>query len=381
MGASAWSNGGYSADLENPDYGTHDWIADMALTLQTYDVSFLEGTYHTDYLVGTEAPDNPEFIGDSTYHHIYYYSSGALQDDSGAERADAMYIAALDRLEAGDFSVAAYYIGAMTHYVSDMGVFGHTMGAYTDWGAEVHHADYEEEFEDRLDSLVLPSGIPLGNSTAYDAALGLAHDITFGAGDIMPNIWMDSNYDWYDGVFEDSAMASLHAAVSAVASAINNLMFEAGYEPPEEPEPEPDPVPEPEPEPTAPTEPARPETYLEDGAVVLIWGIPLDDGGASIIEYIIYRGNTTDSRAKVATVSSITLKWTDGSAEAGHTYYYWVAARNSVGTSDLSDVATATVPADESQDLLFVAIVSGLVAALASGGALAYRRARKGPRR
>jgi hypothetical protein len=28
---SGWSNGGYSANPSNPDYGTHDWIAEHAL--------------------------------------------------------------------------------------------------------------------------------------------------------------------------------------------------------------------------------------------------------------------------------------------------------------------------------------------------------------
>jgi len=28
---SAWSNGGYSSDPSNPDYETHDWIAQHAL--------------------------------------------------------------------------------------------------------------------------------------------------------------------------------------------------------------------------------------------------------------------------------------------------------------------------------------------------------------
>jgi len=28
---SGWSNGGYSAAPANPDYGTHDWIAEHAL--------------------------------------------------------------------------------------------------------------------------------------------------------------------------------------------------------------------------------------------------------------------------------------------------------------------------------------------------------------
>lgn len=89
--AQAWSNGGYSSDPQNPDYGTHDWIAEMALTLQSEDVNFLSITYHTNYLLGTEAPDNPAYIGDSYYHHVYYYSDGALQDDKSADRASDMY--------------------------------------------------------------------------------------------------------------------------------------------------------------------------------------------------------------------------------------------------------------------------------------------------
>src|SRR5512137_1896218 len=78
--ADAWGNGGYSSDQTNPDYGTHDRIADLALTLTLQNVSFLKSTYHTQYLLGTEAPDNPEFIGDSTNHHFYYFSSGLVQD-------------------------------------------------------------------------------------------------------------------------------------------------------------------------------------------------------------------------------------------------------------------------------------------------------------
>ncbi|MBE0518233.1 MAG: hypothetical protein IH630_03265, partial [Thermoplasmata archaeon] len=87
----AWSNGGYSADQEDPDYGTHDWIADMALAMQTMDVAFLETSYHSLFLLGTEAPDNPEYIGDSTNHHIYFYSDGMLQDDICARRASQVY--------------------------------------------------------------------------------------------------------------------------------------------------------------------------------------------------------------------------------------------------------------------------------------------------
>jgi hypothetical protein len=34
---SGWSNGGYSSNLSDPDYGTHDWIAQHALDWLTSD--------------------------------------------------------------------------------------------------------------------------------------------------------------------------------------------------------------------------------------------------------------------------------------------------------------------------------------------------------
>lgn len=257
----AWGNGGYSADFDNPDYGTHDWIADRALTLQTKDVTFIASAYHSEYLLGTEAPDNPEFIGDSVNHHVYYNSSGALQDDASAVRAQAIYDLALASLEGGNLSAAAYQMGVMTHYIADMGVFGHTMGADTDWGAEEHHSDYEEAVGDMLGAISLPPGMALGNTSARKAALGLAWNTTFGAGDARTNIWMDSNYDWSDPEFEASAMASLFGAVSAVAAAVNNLLYSAEYEPPPEPGPPPEPEPDSEPEP-------EPEEYDEPSLLI-----------------------------------------------------------------------------------------------------------------
>ena len=362
--ASAWSNGGYSADFGDPDYGTHDWIADMALTLQTEDVSYLETTYHIEYLLGTEAPDNPDFIGDSINHHVYYYASGTLQDDASADRASAMYGLALQRLGAGNFSAAAYYIGAMTHYIADVGVFGHTMGAYTEWGTEVHHPDYEGEFETMLDTLALPSDIVLGNLSAYDATLALARDITFGEGDIQTNVWMDTNYEWSDVVFRDSAMASLHGAVFAVAAAVNRLMVEAAYDLP------------PEPDPTVPAPPGSLEAYLDDGHVMVTWSPPSSDGGEPIIEYRIFRGTNTSDLLLVGTVPSLTQSWTDTDVEEGKTYTYWVVSRNSVGPSEYSDAVTVMVPLDEGPSLVIPAILSAFIAAFASGGALVWRRSR-----
>ena len=154
--AAAWSNGGYSDDPANPDYGTHDWIAQHALNfLPEHEKYFIEDNLNW-YLYGTELPDNPypdDGIGDKTLHHVYYYENGSLMDDSSAIRAQDVYNDTLVYLKAGDTMNASKHAGIMTHYIVDVAVFGHVMGAYTDWGTETHHSDYEGYVQRRTDKL------------------------------------------------------------------------------------------------------------------------------------------------------------------------------------------------------------------------------------
>jgi hypothetical protein len=369
--AGAWSNGGYSADQSNPDYGTHDWIAEAALAMQTRDVTFLRTTYHSEFLLGTEAPDNPHYIGDTTKHHVYFYASHQLQDDICAVRASQIYETALDYMLAGDNHSAAFDIGVMAHYISDPGVFGHTMGAYTDWGTETHHSDYENEFESMIGSLSPPTGLSLGDSDAYNATLGLGESITFGEGAIQSNVWMDTHYNWADGTFEASAMASLNGAVSAVAAVINHLMIDASSSSP------PPPPPSPQPPPEVPLPPLALTASVEGSHVILTWSPPSSDGGASITDYVIYRGTDPENPSYLAIVSSSSHGWTDDSPERGKTYYYWVAAENSVGLSDLSEVTSATAPKKPSS-LMLPVVMSAISLAAASGGIFLWRRRTRG---
>ena len=224
----AWGNGGYSSNPDLPDYGIHDWIADKALTFQTADIAFLLTTYHADYLLGTEAPDNDEYIGDSYNHHVYYRSSGALQADDGARRAMDMYRSAVASLKSSDFEHAAFYAGAMAHYISDLGAYGHTMGASTDWGSSPHHSAYEEHVHSLLGSLAAPKVSTISWKDAYNSTLALSRATTFGSGPIKSNTWMESTYDWSSPVFVSSCLESLNASVRAVASALGALLIEAG---------------------------------------------------------------------------------------------------------------------------------------------------------
>ena len=103
--AGAWSNGGYSDDPANPDYGMHDWIAQHALNfLPEHEKQFIDDNLNW-YLYGTELPDNPypdDGIGDTAKHHVYFYANGSLMDDSSAVRAQDVYNDTLTYLKADD---------------------------------------------------------------------------------------------------------------------------------------------------------------------------------------------------------------------------------------------------------------------------------------
>jgi hypothetical protein len=233
---SGWSNGGYSADPANPDYGTHDWIAEHALDwLPQGEKQFLLDN-KAAYLYGTELPDNGQAadgIGDTTKHHVYYSADATVQDDVAADRAEEEYAKAVDAYNSGNFSGAAKQLGIVTHYIVDVTVFGHVMGAATDWGAETHHSDYEDYVQTRTNSYVddfnsfLVFDGNLGTVSAYDAALTLANDTTFGAGGQYTCVWMDQNYNWGDAAFKNRSGESLNLAVNAVADVLHTFQTEA----------------------------------------------------------------------------------------------------------------------------------------------------------
>jgi hypothetical protein len=252
-----WSNGGYSSNPAQPDYGTHDWIAQHALD----NLPVQEKQYITDnlatYLYGTELPDNSQAldgIGDTTKHHVYYSASGALTDNASAVRANAEYNAALNFLKTKDYVDAAKTAGTMTHYIADLAVFGHVMGASTPWGSETHHSDYEDYVNTRTSSYsgsfnsYLTYDGNLTSLSAYNATVNLAYDTTFGGSGGLTCSWMDSNYNWNNPTFSGRCGQSLNLAVNTVADVLHTLYLEAA----------PTPTPTPSPTPTAPTSTQNP---------------------------------------------------------------------------------------------------------------------------
>ncbi|MDW8048592.1 MAG: hypothetical protein RMJ07_02790, partial [Nitrososphaerota archaeon] len=188
------------------------------------------------YLYGTELPDNgqaPDGIGDTLKHHIYYSLNGTLIDDSAARRANETYQQALNHLLLGNFSAAAKYAGAMTHYIADMAVFGHIMGKNTVWGEETHHSDFEDYVNARTGSYdsefsaALYFDGELKIISAYEAAVKLAYDTTFDRlGRGLTCLWMDRNYNWSNPTFVGRVGELLNQAVNYVADVLYTLYIE-----------------------------------------------------------------------------------------------------------------------------------------------------------
>jgi len=235
-----WSNGGYSANPSQPDYGTHDWIAQHASDwLPANEKKYITDNLQT-YLYGTELPDNggaADGIGDTTKHHIYYSATGTLTDNASAQRANAEYNLALNYLKNNDTVNAAKTAGIMTHYIADVAVFGHVMGASTAWGAETHHSDYEDHVTDKTSSYTstfdnyLSFDGSLTTLSAYNAAVNLAYDTTFGGSNHYTCVWMDQNYNWNSAAFSGRCGESLNLAVNAVADVLHTLYQEASPSP------------------------------------------------------------------------------------------------------------------------------------------------------
>jgi TolB protein len=223
--AGAWSNGGYSTDLNNPVPGTHDLILEMAINMlpsEMKDKINLPAAYY-----GSEIPDcrgNAYCLRDVVKHHVYFKADGTLQDDAGAIRAQEEYDLAESALKSGDIYNFSLHLGAMSHYISDVAVFGHTMGVDTDWGREIHHSGYENYVENHLDSFKNASFDGAYNEiSAYNATLNLAKETTFNS--TYPNVWMDKNYNWTNPDYISRTEYLINYDTNLVADVIHKLLI------------------------------------------------------------------------------------------------------------------------------------------------------------
>ncbi|MGA1793809.1 MAG: fibronectin type III domain-containing protein [Thermoplasmatota archaeon] len=90
-----------------------------------------------------------------------------------------------------------------------------------------------------------------------------------------------------------------------------------------------------------PGEPRGLEASAANGEVELTWSAPASNGGAPIIEYLIFRKTSGEDLQEIGSVPVGTLTYTDTEIEAGTTYTYAVKAGNRMGDSQFSDEVEA----------------------------------------
>jgi len=93
---------------------------------------------------------------------------------------------------------------------------------------------------------------------------------------------------------------------------------------------------------TTPSVPQNLNAELQNGTVSLRWAAPNSDGGATITQYLIYRGLTETNLVQIG--SATELLYNDTNTIKGVTYYYAVSAVNEEGEGARSGVYEVTVP-------------------------------------
>lgn len=146
----AWDNGPDDDELtrspsqcSSPPYSTHDWVADHSLALLPDHEKTWLVPHKTLYLLGTEAPDNrkiPDECGapnkgydeNGSEHSVKWEADGSgfakknnRYLDRAGKRAQEEYIKAEIAYGQGRFSDAAFFLGAMAHYLGDVSQYGH----------------------------------------------------------------------------------------------------------------------------------------------------------------------------------------------------------------------------------------------------------------
>lgn len=101
----------------------------------------------------------------------------------------------------------------------------------------------------------------------------------------------------------------------------------------------------PEAAPTVPGAPRSLAAHMASGkGVTLTWKAPASNGGSSVSSYSVYRSTRSGHETLHVTVTcaSSACSYTDDATVSGTTYYYDVAASNSVGTGPVSNQASTT---------------------------------------
>ena len=177
-------------------------------------------------------------------HHVYYWKNMNLQANNSAKRAQAEYNLAMKNLSIGDKYNFSIHIGMMSHYMSDISNFAHTMGISTDWGTEKPsvHSSYESYVATHANQFFSVQNITFDgkydNTTAYNATLESAKDTIFdnkfGKGDYT-NKWMNdmmekrSTKAFTDTKFLTRVQQSLNYSTNLIADVLYTMVSPNGY--------------------------------------------------------------------------------------------------------------------------------------------------------
>jgi hypothetical protein len=252
---SAWKNPRQSDTLDTPIFGTHDWIAFKAYVLAGRP-TFIR-THLNRYFIGTEAPDNgfrPDdaeggYQDATACHCILFDETGEVSRDRGELRTRQEFDKAVSALNAGDPALAAFYAGALAHYVGDLAQFCHIMGSQSHWGSENEqlHGNYEAavektiRFQTRSSTLFEAFIDPLavGGDTPEDVARTVALRVEHGTGTSGRNPgWMHAHYaglkkqgihlqpEKWDAPFRTQTGQNINVAANAIAKLLGMMIEE-----------------------------------------------------------------------------------------------------------------------------------------------------------
>ena len=204
--ASSWRNGGESAMNGTAGFGTHDYIALKAYELAGIaDLPWITENVNV-YLLGTEAPDvGPKISGVTGSYHdtgachcILFDAAGGVTRDRAEVRVREEFDKAKLAKQSGDIRKAAFYAGAMAHYLGDLSQFCHIMGPQSHWGSEdqTAHKKYEIAVDKTVDKAAHTSSlldsfihsVPVTGSTPEEIALGAAAFTEKGDGTERPGL-------------------------------------------------------------------------------------------------------------------------------------------------------------------------------------------------
>lgn len=123
----AWHNGGDQANAP-PKFGMHDYIAYKGLDRAPKAKVVCIRQNLIAYFIGTEAPDTGKTVAgvasqgyhdSGACHCVYFDADGTITRDREMQRVREEFDKAVAALQAGRKEQAAFFAGAMAHYVGD----------------------------------------------------------------------------------------------------------------------------------------------------------------------------------------------------------------------------------------------------------------------